>query len=704
MDRQPAVIDVEIFDITKTCSNGQDGVERELDLPLRESSSLSCRLYRTMQFHRSITTYFPSFLTQISSSSRSHLLLAYSCYRSAHSRAKMPPKRKAVDAKPDPHQQEGDEIDVVEAKALTDGAAKRRKVDDKGDMGAKHIKPEFADRTRYKDSKIAEENGIIPRKFYPPEMTQTRAKQYATGEIERPFTALERVLKETKSARAKVDSGKSVVHWYKNDLRVNDNKSLRLASDKAKSKNIPLICVYIVSPQDFEAHFTAAVRVDFILRNLEHLKSELAKLDIPLYVEAQAVRKKIPSRLIELFKEWNAQHVFCNIEYEVDELRREARLVQDCLDEGIAFEAVHDSCVVEPGPLKTNAGGQISVYSPWHRKWCAHITSNPDALKDYGKPAKNPPSARDTFGSLFAAEIPPAPQNKTLNEEEKKRYGNLWPVGEAEANTRLQKFIETRISKYHENRNLPAANHTSSLSAHLATGTLAARTAVREALKAAKRKAPTPDRDNGTMMWIGEVAWRDFYKHVLAAWPYICMNVPFKPEYNNIEWEYDDDNFKAWTEGRTGYPLIDAAMRQVHHMAYMHNRVRMNVASFLAKHLMIDWRMGERWFMEHLIDGDFASNNGGWGFSASCGVDPQPYFRIFNPLLQSEKFDEAGDYIRKWVPELRDVTGKAIHDPYNRGAGAIASKNGYPKMIVEHKFARDRCLTRYKEGIGRSTA
>lgn len=205
-------------------------------------------------------------------------------------------------------------------------------------------------------------------------------------------------------------------------------------------------------------------------------------------------------------------------------------------------------------------------------------------------------------------------------------------------------------------------------------------------------------------MWIAEVAWRDFYKHILCHWPYICMNKPFKAEYSNIVWEYDLDQFKRWTDGKTGFPIVDAAMRQAAHTGYMHNRCRMIVASFLAKDLLIDWRMGERWFMEHLIDGDFASNNGGWGFSASCGVDPQPYFRIFNPLLQSEKFDLDGSYIRKWVPELSDVKGNAIHDPYARGAEAVAKKHGYPKAMVNHKESRDRALARYKEGIGRSTA
>ena len=185
------------------------------------------------------------------------------------------------------------------------------------------------------------------------------------------------------------------------------------------------------------------------------------------------------------------------------------------------------------------------------------------------------------------------------------------------------------------------------------------------------------------------------------------MSKSFKPEYTDIRWEYNTENFQAWTEGRTGYPIVDAAMRQLNHTGYMHNRCRMIVASFLAKHLLIDWRMGERYFMEHLIDGDFASNNGGWGFSSSTGVDPQPYFRIFNPWLQSEKFDLQGEYIKKWVPELRDLGGGKngpVHDPYGRRAELAATKNGYPRPIVEHKFARDRALARYKEGLGRVTA
>lgn len=175
------------------------------------------------------------------------------------------------------------------------------------------------------------------------------------------------------------------------------------------------------------------------------------------------------------------------------------------------------------------------------------------------------------------------------------------------------------------------------------------------------------------------------------------MNKCFKPEFTSLEWEYDMDHFNAWCEGKTGYPIVDAAMRQLRHDSWMHNRTRMVVSSFLSKDLLIDWRRGERYFMEHLIDGDFASNHGGWGFGSSTGVDPQPYFRIFNPYRQSERFDPEGEYIRRWVPELRGVEAPAIHEPYERGAKEIAHRNGYPRPIVNHAESRDRALDRYKK-------
>ena len=557
---------------------------------------------------------------------------------------------------------------------------------------------------QYKDSTNEINYGIVLRKFYPPEMVNERALAYSSGQIERPIESLERAIKLTQVQRDSIPPGKCVVFWFKCDTRIGDNRGLHLASDKTKKHALPLVCLYLVSPQDFEAHLTAPVRVDFILRNLEVLKQDLAELDIPLYVETVEKRRQLPSRLIELCKTWGAHHMFCNAEYEVDELRREAALTLSCLQNGISFNVVHDTCVVQPGCLKSGAGGAISVYSPWHRKWCAYLNEHMEQLDAFPPPDRNPPTTRQAYSDLFDCKIPDAPESKQLTEEEKIRFHAMWPAGEHEAQARLQKFILEKILKYHENRNLPGGNATSSLSAHLAAGTISARTVVRDARDAAPAKKLTDDRKQGHSMWIGEVAWRDFYRHILCHWPYICMNKPFKPEYSNIEWEYDLDQFKRWTDGKTGFPIVDAAMRQAKHTGYMHNRCRMIVASFLAKDLLIDWRMGEKWFMENLIDGDFASNNGGWGWSVSCGADPQPYFRIFNPLLQSEKFDLKGDYIRKWVPELAEINDKGVHDPYGRGCGKIAEKNGYPRPMVDHKQSRDRALARYKAGIGRSTA
>lgn len=574
----------------------------------------------------------------------------------------------------------------------------KRKADELSGTQSKKVK---ADVPAYKEgSKQAEEYGIIDREFYPPEMTNRRCAQYNSNEIERPIETLNKAQKATKSQREGIQVKDAVVHWFKCDLRLTDNKALHHASLKAKENGVPLICLHILSPQDYKAHMTSAVRVDFVLRTLEVLKADLAELDIPLYVETVEKRKNIPGRIFELCEQWGASHLYTNIEYEVDELRREALMTRSGAGRGIAVEVFHDLCVIAPGELSTGAGKQYAVYSPFFRTWVSHVSTHPHLLNLFNSPQKNPPSARSIYSEIFDSAIPKAPANKSLTDEESKRFQRMWPPGEHEARERLKKFINDKVNDYKDTRNFPAANSTSMLSVHLSSGTLSARTAV-AAAQAANGTKSLDAGNKGIVGWISELAWRDFYKHVLAHWPYICMNKPFKPEYTDIEWEYNDELFQKWAQGRTGYPFIDAAMRQLNHTGYMHNRARMAVASFLAKDLLIDWRMGERYFMEHLIDGDFASNNGGWGFAASTGVDPQPYFRIFNPLLQSEKFDADGKYIRKWVPELAKVEGKAIHDPHGKKVRGIEA---YPRMCVDHKQSREKTLARYKEGLGRSTA
>ncbi|KAH7066216.1 DNA photolyase, FAD-binding/Cryptochrome, partial [Paraphoma chrysanthemicola] len=592
-------------------------------------------------------------------------------------------------------------------KAFMNGAPPAEKIAKNDENGAPG---EVVKQEEFDHSRSEERAGIVDRRYYPAEMSNERCSMYNANEIPRPIEILEKALQETQAAREKIRVGKTggngdaVVHWFKRDLRVRDNTGLAKAFELAKEKGVGIICVWIMSPQDWEAHLVSPAKCDFELRSVDMLRKELDELDIPLYTETVSHRKNVTGRLVELAQKWNVKNVFCNLEYEPDELRREARLVRLTTDKGINFDPQHDDCVVPPGSLKTGGGKQYAVYSPWFRQWVAHLHAHPHLLNERPMPNKNPTGFRDKYRTLFESQIPNLPDSKSLTSEEKMRFHSLWPAGEAAALDRLERFLTEKVGKYSATRNFPALNSTGRVSAHHAAGTLAARTSVRMARDVNSSKKLDGGQE-GIKGWISEVAWRDFYRHVLVHWPYVCMNKPFKFEYTNIDWEYSNTHFAAWTEGRTGYPIVDAAMRSLNATAYMHNRLRMITASFLAKHLLLDWRLGEQYFITHLIDGDFASNNGGWGFSSSTGVDPQPYFRIFNPYLQSEKFDAEGEFIRQWVPELRKVEGKAVHSPYEDKKGAeIAKREGYPRPIVEHKMARERCLARYKAGIGRETA
>lgn len=376
-------------------------------------------------------------------------------------------------------------------------------------------------------SRVEEQYGIVQREFYPPEMSNERCERYNNNEIPRPIEILEQTIADTAEARAKIKPGEAVVHWFKRDLRTHDNKGLSLAGQLAKKYNIPLIAMFIVSPQDYQAHFTSPPRVDFELRTLEVLKRDLGEKDIPLFVETIENRKRVPARLLELFEKWGAKHVFCNIEYEVDELRREAKMTKKCLDRGIDFTAVHDDVVVAPGQLHTQQGKQFSVYSPWSRAWTAHLHANPDMLDAFEAPGQNPPTAREKFKDIFDMSIPSAPANKKITEEERKRFAHLWPAGEHEALERLERFLNQKIGVYKSTRNFPAANSTAMLSVHHSAGTLAARTAVRSARDVNSTKK-LDGGNEGVKGWISEVAWRDFYKHVLSHWPYVCMHKPFK--------------------------------------------------------------------------------------------------------------------------------------------------------------------------------
>jgi deoxyribodipyrimidine photo-lyase len=375
-------------------------------------------------------------------------------------------------------------------------------------------------------SRPEERAGIVDRKYYPPEMSNERCAMYNANEIPRPIEILNKTLAETRAQREAIRAGKpggygdAVVHWFKRDLRVRDNTALSKAAALAKTKGVGLIGVWIMSPQDWEAHLVSPPKADFELRSVELLRKELDELDIPLYIETISERKNITTRLVELAQEWNAKNVFCNFEYEPDELRREERLVRLMLEKGINFEPQDDDCVVPPGSLKTGGGKQYAVYSPWYRQWVAYLHAHPDLLNERPMPEKNPSAFREKHATLFSAQIPDLPDSKSLTEEEKIRFHALWPAGEAAALDRLERFLTEKVGKYQANRNFPSMNSTGRVSVHHAAGTLAARTSVRMARDVNSTKKLDGGID-GIRGWISEVAWRDFYRHVLVHWPYI---------------------------------------------------------------------------------------------------------------------------------------------------------------------------------------
>jgi deoxyribodipyrimidine photo-lyase len=365
-----------------------------------------------------------------------------------------------------------------------------------------------------------ERYGIVDRAFYPPEMSNARCHAYNANTLPRPIEQLAAALLDTAPARAAIPVQDAVVHWFKSDLRTADNHALHLAATKAHGAGVPLVCLYIVSPQDFAAHVTSAARVDFIRRSLTVLQADLAALDVPLHIDTVAQRAQVPARVLELCGECGAAHLYANMEYEVDELRREAALVRAGVRHGISVDVVHDTCVVPPGDLRSGSGSQYAVYTPWFRAWARVLHAEPARLALFATPGRNAASARTRFGALFAGAVPQAPEGHSLEPEQQARLGKLWPAGERAANERLRTFIAERIVAYADDRDFPAAHGTAGLSVHLAAGTLSARTAV-VAAREAGGTARVDGGGPGVAKWISEVAWRDFYRHILAHWPYV---------------------------------------------------------------------------------------------------------------------------------------------------------------------------------------
>ena len=464
-----------------------------------------------------------------------------------------------------------------------------------------------------------------------------------------------------------------ILHWFRKDLRLDDNTALSEAVNDAAGDVVPF---YASEPALLGRDDIAATRVRFVLDSLADLAASIERSGSALVLDHGDAAETV----VRAARAAEARVVYWNDEYEPSLRARDQAVAHALRGAGIGVRRFHDRTLVPPDAIRTGAGTPYTVYTPYRRACEALGTPEPRVMV-----------------TRLARHELPARRIATLERLGFRTAQEHWPGGERHARRRLATFLERGLRGYATRRDVPAAPSTSRLSADLKFGTISPRAviaAVNEAASADPRLRDDADK------YLAELRWRDFYTHVLFHFPHV-ERAAFRRDYDALRWLGDPRHFEAWREGRTGYPVVDAGMRELAATGHMHNRARMIVASFLTKDLLLDWRSGERHFMNHLADGDLASNNGGWQWAASTGTDAQPYFRIFNPVLQGRRHDPEGDYVRRWIPELERVPAPWIHAPWEAsplelaGAGVTLGAT-YPAPIVDHAIQRDRALEMYE--------
>lgn len=478
--------------------------------------------------------------------------------------------------------------------------------------------------------------------------------------------------------------------WFRSDLRVNDNPALREAVAQGSDG---VIAAFVDVETQWRTHDWGERRIAFTRRHVLSLREELHTLGIPLFIVTANLFSDANKAIETLAVKWDCHAIFANKEYEINERRRDAQMDAIAEKRGWTFQQFDDQVVLPPGSVQTQDGGWYKVYTPFKNKWVKVL-----AAKGGVPLPLDPPQPIPEHNSLLTdehkeRELPEA-YRAFLSSDNLDDPAQHWEYGEEAAQQRLRAFAEHAMDEYHETRDFPGQDGTSALSPYLAVGAISSK----QCLHVAMSKSPTPWPEamglkDGRAGWINELIWREFYRHLLIAFPKLCMYQPFQTHTKAVEWSDRDEEFEAWTQAQTGYPIVDAALRQLLETGWMHNRLRMVVAMFLTKNLLQDWRKGERFFMNHLIDGDLASNNGGWQWAASTGTDAAPYFRVFNPWSQSAKFDPDGTFIKHYLPELQDVPAKALHDPKRLLKHKPAS---YPDPICDHKSTRLHAIEVFK--------
>ena len=462
---------------------------------------------------------------------------------------------------------------------------------------------------------------------------------------------------------------KSLV-WLRNDLRMDDNPSLKQACIESEEVH----CIYIYSPEQITAHNEASCKVEFIIENLINLNKSLKEFNIPLTIISSKGFSDNAEKIIETIKKRSITKVYWNNVFGADEQKRDEDVKQILETNNINYETFDDQIVFAPGTIKTGENKPYSVFTPFKRRWIENF--NLDLLDiEYDYPIKN---NTEVFSNV-----------ENFDFDYKKSHSvdmSLWKIGEQNASSILMNYLDENIYRYSTDRNDPIIDGTSRLSPYLSTGIISSKRCILEALK--KNKFELDSGEKGITKWIDEIVWREFYRNIMFSFPKVSKGMPFQDYTKNIKWRFNEKEFDAWKNGRTGFPIIDSAMRQLLSEGWMHNRLRMVVAMFFTKNMLHDWRLGEAYFMQNLLDGDFSSNNGGWQWSSSTGTDAAPYFRIFNPITQSKNFDSDGLFIKKYVPELKELDKKEIHDPVEK----VRNHLNYPPQILDLKQSRLRAI------------
>ncbi|MFD2191291.1 deoxyribodipyrimidine photo-lyase [Pistricoccus aurantiacus] len=461
--------------------------------------------------------------------------------------------------------------------------------------------------------------------------------------------------------------------WFRSDLRTLDNTALSEAAARG-----PVIGIFLRCLSQWRDHGHGANKLDFLQRGVYVLRDELEGYRIPLLHRDIDRFEAAPEALLEIAEQTSAEGLHFNQEYPLNERRRDKAVAKKLREAGFQVHAHRDAVAFAPGELLTKDDDYYKVFTPFSKAWHRRLDSDRLALK--GEPVAQPATGVDSDPIPALPELEDAPVD-----------GRLWPAGQNAAADRLQRFLRHRAHHYNKQRDFPECRGTSELSPYLALGMISWRQCLQAVMS--ENDGHLADGDQGLTAWVVELIWREFYQHIAVGFPRVCRYRPFQEDTEALKWRGDDQGFAAWCEGRTGYPIVDAGMRQLVSQGWMHNRLRMVTAMFLSKHLLIDWRRGEAFFLRHLVDGEFCSNNGGWQWAASTGTDAAPYFRLFNPTTQAQRFDPQGEFIAEQLPALAELSAKQRHAPPKD----VLENLDYPPPIVDHKAARQRALDAFKQ-------